>query len=280
MPLGIEGFTYADLHLASRLGDLYEVFCRQVEASDPQFWAEWDAYRAAPDAPRTPQQRSELIVRMAPHVSRFVATLFAVEDAVGAINAQTTALDVLFRFKADFVRKRALPLVKGGAHVALDPADVAVVEELARPWAHLDREQAIASAGCALLDREVTARSSGTDEEKAAVAAQADALKRWCAACLHDPGYRPWVIFRFPETLDYMTADERVELHGSGRTSTAPANCSCCRTRSRPPVARLWRCVPTASTSDRSRRSSGWAQRRTASSATTRCARTGRRATR
>jgi NAD(P)H-flavin reductase/NADPH-dependent glutamate synthase beta subunit-like oxidoreductase len=204
MPLGIEGFTYADLHRASRLGDLYEVFCRQVEASDPQFWAEWDAYRAAPDAPRTPQQKSELIVRMAPHVSRFVATLFAVEDAVGAINAQTTTLDVLFRFKVDFVRKRALPLVKGGAHVPLDPADVAVVEELTRSWAHLDREQAIASAGCALLDREVTARSTGTDEEKAAVAAQADALKRWCAACLHDPGYRPWVIFRFPETLDYM----------------------------------------------------------------------------
>ena len=94
MPLGIEGFTYADLQVPSRLGDLYELFCRQVEASDPQFWSEWDAYRAAPDAPRTPQSKSELIVRMAPRVSRFIATLFGVEDAAGAINGQTTELDV------------------------------------------------------------------------------------------------------------------------------------------------------------------------------------------
>src|SRR3954469_3643171 len=204
MPLGIEGFTYADLHVASRLRDLYEVFCRRVEATDPQFWSEWDAYRADPGAPRTPQQTSELIVRMAPFVSRFVATLFRVEDAAGAINAQTTSLDVLFRFKADFVRKRALPLVKGGAHVHRDPANVAVVDELARPWADLDPELAIATAGCALLDREAAARANGTEDEKANVAMQADALKRWCAGCLHDPGFRPWVIFRFPETLDYM----------------------------------------------------------------------------
>ena len=35
------------------------------------------------------------------------------------------------------------------------------------------------------------------------VTAQIDSLKRWCAARLHDRAYRGWVIFRFPETLDY-----------------------------------------------------------------------------
>jgi NAD(P)H-flavin reductase/NADPH-dependent glutamate synthase beta subunit-like oxidoreductase len=203
MPLGIAGFTYADLHVPARLRELYEVFCREVAERDPAFWSEWDAYRAAPDAPRSPQQRSDLIVRMAPHVSRFVARLFQADDAVAAIQDATAQLDPLFRFKVDFVRKRALPLVKGGKHVALDPADATVVQDLARPWAHLDHELAIALAGCALLDRETATRESGTDGEKAEVAAQADALKRWCAASLHDPGYRPWVIFRFPETVDY-----------------------------------------------------------------------------
>ena len=203
MPLGIDGFTYADLHVPARLGDLYEVFCRDVAARDPRLWSDWYAYRAAPDAPRSPQAESDLIVRMAPHVSRFVATLFGVSEAAAAIVEATNQLDPLFRFKADFVRKRALPLVKGGKHIPLDPADVASVQELARPWAHLDHELAIAMAGCALLDREAATRESGTEAEKAAVAAQAEAMKRWCAACLHDPGYRPWVIFRFPETVDY-----------------------------------------------------------------------------
>ena len=97
--------------------ELYDRFCRDVAAADPAFWAEWDAYRTAPDAPRSPVEVSDLIVRMAPHLSRFVAALFRVDDAAGELRARTHDLDALFRFKVDFVRKRALPLVKGGAHV-------------------------------------------------------------------------------------------------------------------------------------------------------------------
>ena len=54
MPLGIEGFTYADLYAPARLKELHDRFCRDVAAADPAFWAEWDAYRTAPDAPRSP----------------------------------------------------------------------------------------------------------------------------------------------------------------------------------------------------------------------------------
>jgi NADPH-dependent glutamate synthase beta subunit-like oxidoreductase/NAD(P)H-flavin reductase len=203
--LGIEGFSYADLYDPARLRDLYVVFCDRVAAADPGFWAEWDAYRTSPDTPRPPIKVSELLVRMAPHVSAFLAALFRVESAAAAIVSSTSHLDALFRFKADFVRKRALPLVKGGAHVHRDPADEEVVRELARPYAaSLDHELAIAVAGCALLDREAEIRANGTDDDKARVAAQADALKRWCASCVHDPDYRSWVVFRFPETLDYF----------------------------------------------------------------------------
>jgi NADPH-dependent glutamate synthase beta subunit-like oxidoreductase/NAD(P)H-flavin reductase len=204
MPLGIEGFTYADLHQPARLRDLYDLFCRDVASRDPQFWSAWDAYRTNPDAPRSPVETSDLLVRMAPHVSRFVTALFGVEGAASEIVAATHTLDPLFRFKIDFVRKRALPLIKGGAHVARTDADDRVVTELTAAYAALDPELAIATAGCALLDREAALRASGSDEEKAQVTAQIDAMKRWCAARLHDHAYRPWVIFRFPETLDYM----------------------------------------------------------------------------
>ncbi len=205
LTLGLDGFTYPDLHDPLRLRDLYDLFCRRVEAADPQLWSAWDAYRADPDAPRPATERSDLLVRMSPHVSRFVVELFRVEEAAAGVARSTASLDALFRFKADFVRKRALPLVKGGARVTLDPADADIVRALAEPWAATgDHELAIAIAGCALLDRENEVRASGTDEEKAALTAQIEAMKRWCAACLHDPGYRPWVIFKFPETLDYF----------------------------------------------------------------------------
>jgi hypothetical protein len=47
------------------------------------------------------------------------------------------------------------------------------------------------------MDREKAGDTS------AGLAADIESLKRWCAARLHDRVYRPWVIFRFPETLDY-----------------------------------------------------------------------------
>jgi NAD(P)H-flavin reductase/NADPH-dependent glutamate synthase beta subunit-like oxidoreductase len=204
MPLGVEGFTYADLHSPARLRDLYERFCQGVATADPAFWAEWDAYRSDPDAPRPAVQVSDLIVRMAPHVSRFVEALFQAGGASASVRAHTHDLDELFRFKVDFVRKRALPLVKGGAHVHREAGDAAMVEALIEPFADLDPERAVAAAGCRLLDRETALRADGSDADKAAVTREIDALKRWCASCLHDPAYKGWVVFRFPETLDYQ----------------------------------------------------------------------------
>ena len=210
--LGVPGYTFADLHEPERLASLYERFCEEVEAADPAFWAQWDAYRKAPDAPRTPLALSNLLVGMAPHVSRFLTRLFQVQPALDSIRRATTAQDNLFRFKIDFVRRRALPLIKGGAHVASTPEDDAVVRRLTAgagndrgagvPGVTNDLELAIARAGCSLMDRE---KAGDTSE---GLKSEIESLKRWCAARLHDRAYRPWVIFRFPETLDYWNLVE------------------------------------------------------------------------
>ncbi|MGE3518447.1 MAG: FAD-dependent oxidoreductase [Vicinamibacterales bacterium] len=197
MPLGIPGFTFADLHEPERLASLYERFCEEVRAGDAALWTEWDAYRTAPDAPRSPVALSALLVAMAPHVSRFVTRLFEVDAATSAIRQATRDQDDLFRFKIDFVRKRALPLLKGDVHPAPQPEDDAVVARLlgsAPDGGSADVELALARVGCALLDREKT--------DKDGLAPDMDALKRWCAARIHDPAYAGWVLFRFPEQLD------------------------------------------------------------------------------
>ena len=62
---------------------------------------------------------------------------------------------------------------------------------------------ALAQLGCSLLDREEALGATGSDADKAAVAAEIESLKRWCAAHVHSPSYRGWVVFRFPENLDY-----------------------------------------------------------------------------
>ncbi len=195
--LGVPGYTFADLHEPERLASLYERFCEGVQADDPEFWKEWDAYRRAPDAPRTPVEISHLLVRMAPHVSRFLRRLFDIDAAAEAVCDATRAQDDLFRFKVDFVRRRALPLVKAGAHPALTPDDEARVEAMIRAQSTSDRELAVARAGCALLDAEKT------NPESRILKPDVEALKRWCAARIHDPAYRHWVVFRLPENLDY-----------------------------------------------------------------------------
>ena len=200
--LGVPGYTFGDLHDPGRLASLYERFCEEVEAADPGLWHQWDAYRSAPEVPRPPIALSNLLVSMAPHVSRFVARLFRVEPGVDALTSTTRDQDDLFRFKVDFVRRRVLPLVKGAAHLAATPDDDAVVAaligDMAAPRAGspggTDLELAVARAGCALMDTE---RAGGD------VTARIDSLKRWCGARLHERAYRDWVIFRFPETLDY-----------------------------------------------------------------------------
>jgi hypothetical protein len=198
-PLGVAGFTFADLHEPERLASLYERFCEEMQASDPVFWEDWDAYRQNPDRPRSPLELSALLVGMAPHVSRFLTRLFQVGADAAAIDQATRNQDDLFRFKVDFVRRRALPLLKGGVRVTSTPHDEAVVDGMCPPEAgpDADRELAVARAGCLLMDREKAGDVS------AEVKSQVESLRRWCAARVHERAYRNWVVFRFPENLDY-----------------------------------------------------------------------------
>jgi NADPH-dependent glutamate synthase beta subunit-like oxidoreductase/NAD(P)H-flavin reductase len=203
-PLGIGGFSFADLHQPARLRELYDRFVEQVKATEPELWSEWAQYREVPES-LTAVRRGNIVVAMAPHVSRFISTLFAVGADAEALAAATRAYDVLFRFKIDFVRRRALPLLKGGAHVEATADDHALAEAITfgdrqfpaslSSVASHDAETRLAAYGCSLLDREAT--------DKDSVAGEIESLKRWCAAHLHDPRYRGWVVFRFPENLDY-----------------------------------------------------------------------------
>ncbi|MEP7307672.1 MAG: pyridine nucleotide-disulfide oxidoreductase, partial [Acidobacteriota bacterium] len=202
--LGIPGFRFADLHDPARLALLHERFCEDVQTADPACWAGWDAYRRAPDASRTPELLSALLLTMAPYVGRFVARLFQIEPQAQAVRRATSGEDHLFRFKVDFVRRRAWPLTKAGTPVESTPDDDELAERLIAAALTTDRELAIARAGCALLDREqALERHTDRAAEAAQVWREIEALKRWCAARLRHPAYRHWVVFRLPEPMNY-----------------------------------------------------------------------------
>jgi NADPH-dependent glutamate synthase beta subunit-like oxidoreductase/NAD(P)H-flavin reductase len=195
------------------LRDLHDRFCEQLAAQDPAFRAEWESYRADPDAARSPVEVSRLLVTMSRHVSAFLARLFGLEEQAETLARETHAQDDLFRFKVEFVRRRVVPMLKGGA-VHLTAEDQAIVEQLVDATGVEDVELAIARAGCRLLDREATLPKG---DRPAEIAREIEALKNWCAARIHDPAYKGWVTFRFPETLDYsnLVPLQHVDLPGN-----------------------------------------------------------------
>ena len=132
-----------------------------------------------------------------------------------AIAETTRAQDDLFRFKVDFVRRRALPLLKGGAHVHATAEDDAIVE---RSSPRTDRATANSPSparlrGCWTREKAQThpeaARSPTNPESDAASSAGA----RHGSTTAH---IRGWVIFRFPETVDYW---HLVDVRASRRRS-------------------------------------------------------------
>ena len=128
-PLGIAGFTFADLHQPARLRELYDRFVDQVKATEPELWASGSSIarcrnRSAPSRAATSSSRW----RRTSAASS--SALFGVGADADALAAATRAYDVLFRFKIDFVRRRALPLLKGGAHVEATAEDHALAEAI------------------------------------------------------------------------------------------------------------------------------------------------------
>lgn len=173
-PLGIGGFTFADLHQPARLRELYNRFIDQVKATEPELWAEWSRYQEVPES-LTAIARGNIVVAMAPHVSRFVSALFSVGADADALIEATRAYDILFRFKIDFVRRRALPLLKAGARVEATADDHALAEAITfgdrqlqpslSSVASHDAEMRLAAYGCALLDREATDKAALGDRK-------------------------------------------------------------------------------------------------------------------
>ncbi|HEY2379859.1 MAG TPA: hypothetical protein VGK48_01635, partial [Terriglobia bacterium] len=197
--LGIAGFAYPDLYKPERLKELLDVFDVEVAAANPELFAAWDDYRNHPEKPRTEPEISALLVAMAAHVSQFLTRLFGIPSEVEALAAATADQNPVFRFKVDFIRRRVIPNLKKLTAAADPQALEAEIRQL--------RKQAVDKAGRPLDDELATALAAADlmQSEKAGEPSPAlESLKQWCAAHLHDPAYRHWVSFRFPETIDHF----------------------------------------------------------------------------
>lgn len=105
-PMGIDGYSYADLHQACRLENMYDTFNDSVKHHDAELFAEFETYRLCQGKDMPPQLISDLLIRMAPCVGSFIAKLFQIADAVSAqAGAIQEEIDSIFVYRHQIVGK-------------------------------------------------------------------------------------------------------------------------------------------------------------------------------
>jgi NADPH-dependent glutamate synthase beta subunit-like oxidoreductase/NAD(P)H-flavin reductase len=190
-PLGEAGFTYQDLHRDDRLADLDRVFRKALERENAGLAARFEAYRSDPAA-FDPVSRSRLLIEVARPLSVFVARLFGIEAETEACRARAMPEAVLFRFRRDFLLRRA---VKAPLPEPLDAAGLASLRNAAHalerevfpelPWSS-DPELATSQLVAGLLDLEsafiAALRQKKVPEVPPAARERAAALARRAAA--------------------------------------------------------------------------------------------------
>jgi NADPH-dependent glutamate synthase beta subunit-like oxidoreductase/NAD(P)H-flavin reductase len=166
MPLGVAGFTYADLYEPEKLARLLAIFDRFFAEASPEHHARFEAYRASKGHGMTAVARSEALLAAAPYVGRFVAKLFGVEKETAAFREGVRKDDPLWRFKRDFAKKRVLRAGAGASwRLGRDKAESVAKAALQAVWpaplgGTIDEEWTIAAAALSLLEIDEVARKA------------------------------------------------------------------------------------------------------------------------
>jgi NADPH-dependent glutamate synthase beta subunit-like oxidoreductase/NAD(P)H-flavin reductase len=151
--LGEEGFAYADLFVPEKLAELTARFDAYFLAADPAAHARFAAYREKKGEGMKAEEISEALLAGAPHLARFVARLFRVENEAEALMTAAKGRDPLWGFKKEFAKKR---LFKASAGTSWKGSPVEA--------AHVARRALTAmGAPASVLD-------TGSDEEELAIA--------------------------------------------------------------------------------------------------------------
>ena len=106
--LGIQGFTYGDLYRPERLKELADTFYAAMAEDDPELAATFEGYRLSGGKEISPKAESDLLVRTAPHLSRFVARMFGIEAELETLGYVITRESDVFVMKREFIQRRVV----------------------------------------------------------------------------------------------------------------------------------------------------------------------------
>jgi NADPH-dependent glutamate synthase beta subunit-like oxidoreductase/NAD(P)H-flavin reductase len=113
--------AFEDLYDPAGLARVDEAFSAGLAKADAALHERWKAARADPHA-LAYKAEAELLIAVAPHLDRFVAALFGIEEEWEDLVESHHRLAPLFRVKRKFVQRRAMLKIKSEAAHELDGA--------------------------------------------------------------------------------------------------------------------------------------------------------------
>ncbi len=209
--LGVPGFGFQDLYDIGRLPDLALAFDDYLRVSDPQAMVELERYRRHHERMK-PTEVSEVLISVAPWLSRFLGKLFHVEKDLEEIARRTASEEPVLRFCREFVRRRVArkygPSKK--RYPSLSGHSVSWPGDLAGLMVAWDPEKALAEHVCSLMDREAGLRSADPVDRAALeeIQQKLDEAEEYTAALLGDAErgpssrYHRWASLRLPMPVD------------------------------------------------------------------------------
>ncbi|MGZ5082188.1 MAG: FAD-dependent oxidoreductase [Usitatibacter sp.] len=187
------GLSFEDLYASRGLERIDGEFLRALAQADGPLATRLLAARADPPA-LAYKEEADLLIAVAPHLDRFVAKLFAIEEEWQDLFESHHALAPLFRAKRKFVQRRAMLKVKADEAATLDGP--ALEAEVASLLGGAFDELAFAKSVLAWM---------AAESEHAAELAVAERFAAWAAHTEEGRWrYREGVLFKPPQRVDPM----------------------------------------------------------------------------
>ncbi|HEX7881019.1 MAG TPA: FAD-dependent oxidoreductase, partial [Candidatus Eisenbacteria bacterium] len=217
--LGVPGFEFHDLFRPYRLVDLDRAFLNHVREHDAPLVEQLIAARADGGASLDEPATVEMLMHLAPHVGRFIARLFDIEDA--AANQDDKAIEdaPIYDCRRLFLERRVFKSIPDEVTLlatnlaAAEAAYRDVIDRRLPPAAGTDDpELELGRIAVLLMQVETTARTE-SPEVLAGVQADLDTVGAWATLLAYHPEFRGtsgrWTIFFRPHKLDFEELVER-----------------------------------------------------------------------
>jgi NADPH-dependent glutamate synthase beta subunit-like oxidoreductase/NAD(P)H-flavin reductase len=185
------GLAFDELYQTDGLARVDAAFSDWLREADANLHAAWSEARAKP-AVLAYKAEAELLIAVAPHLDRFVAKLFAIEEEWAELVEGHHRLAPLFRVKRKFVQRRAMLRFKAAEAEALDGAAL--------------EAQVAALLGGAFDELVFAGKVLEWLADEPAHAAEISLAERFSAWAAHTPEgrrrYRGSVLFNPPQRVD------------------------------------------------------------------------------